>query len=138
MNKADARLDALYASLPRLDCQGHCTEACGPIVMERNEMRRLTEANGGRKPFFDEFKSRCSLLVNGRCTQYAARPSICRLWGLVKDELECPHGCVPERWLTGDEARRFSEKVAKAAGRKGRDSTLSPERFLERYGRPLE
>ena len=137
-HKSDARLDALYASLPRLDCRGLCAEACGPIVMERNEMRRLTEANGGRRPFFDEFKSRCSLLVNERCTQYAARPSICRLWGLVQGELECPHGCVPERWLSPEEAQRFQDKVAKAAGRKGRESTLSPERFQERYGRPLE
>jgi Fe-S-cluster containining protein len=105
--------------------------------MERNEFRRLTEANNGKRPYFDEFRSRCSLLVDERCTHYEIRPSICRLWGLVKDTLECPFGCVPERWLTNEEAKRFSEKVEKAAGRKGPETTLSKEHFLERYGRPL-
>ncbi|MEO6623419.1 MAG: YkgJ family cysteine cluster protein [Burkholderiaceae bacterium] len=83
--------------MPRLNCQGLCTEACGPIVMKRNEFRRLTEANGGKQPYFDEFKSRCSLLVNGRCTRYKARPSVCRLRGLIKDELECPFGWNGEK-----------------------------------------
>ena len=124
-SKIDRRLDELYATLPKLDCQGLCTGACGPLLIERHEFRRLTEANNGQKPFFDAFKSRCSLLVDGKCTQYDIRPSICRLWGLIKDELECPYGCVPERWLSNEEARRFTEKVQKAAGHKGQESTLN-------------
>lgn len=134
--KVDTRLDELYATLPKLACQGLCTEACGPLVMERNEFRRLTEANNGQKPYFDEFKSRCSLLVDGRCAFYEIRPAICRLWGLIKDELECPHGCVPERWMTQDEGKRFLDKLRKVAGRKGQETTLSEERFRDRYNMP--
>lgn len=122
--KIHARLDELYATLPRLECRGLCAGACGPLRMERAEFQRLTAANGGVPPRFDPFQNRCSLLVNERCTQYAARPAICRLWGMVQGELECPHGCVPQRWLSGEEARRFFDKVEKVAGGKGKVGTL--------------
>jgi len=35
---------------------------------------------------------------------------ICRLWGLTKS-MACPFGCVPERWLTEDEAHALLAKA---------------------------
>ena len=32
--------------------------------------------------------------VNKRCTVYAVRPMICRLWGVTTD-MACPWGCQP-------------------------------------------
>ena len=40
----------------------------------------------------------CPLLRHGRCTVYAQRPLVCRLWG-VTESMECPHGCRPVRYL---------------------------------------
>jgi len=38
-------LQALYARLPKLECQRKCQECCGPVTMTRLEMRQLTRAN---------------------------------------------------------------------------------------------
>lgn len=55
---------------------------------------------------------RCSMLnEDGSCDAYAVRPTICRLFGVVKDRLECPHGCTPERWLDDDESRVLLERA---------------------------
>ena len=47
----------------------------------------------------------CPMLhrASGDCRVYPVRPMLCRLWGLVK-KMACPWGCVPERWLTDEEA----------------------------------
>jgi Fe-S-cluster containining protein len=46
----------------------------------------------------------CPMLsAEGRCTVYALRPALCRLWFMVED-LPCPYGCRPERYLTAREA----------------------------------
>ena len=95
-------LDALYATLPRLDCQRHCQEACGPILMSRIEWLRVLRQPGGRRTLRDALT--CPMLRRGGCSVYAVRPLICRLYGLV-ERLRCPFGCVPERWLSDDEAR---------------------------------
>lgn len=93
-------LDALYASLPALECQGRCAESCGPIVAGPVELARLVEATGAEPTVDDDLT--CSLLVDERCSAYAVRPAICRLWGLV-ESMRCPWGCVPSRVLTDAE-----------------------------------
>lgn len=66
----------------------------------------------------------CPLLgEDGRCTVYAARPLICRLYGSVSD-LRCPHGCVPDRLLTPQQARRLIGRIAEIDPRL---ATLLPE-----------
>jgi Fe-S-cluster containining protein len=37
-----------------------------------------------------------------RCKVYAARPLICRIWGLT-ELLKCPHGCVPDGGFISEE-----------------------------------
>lgn len=99
-----ARLDALYAQLPPLDCQGLCADSCGPIPAGTAERQRMERAAGRRLEAPEvltpvdgvlEVCHECSMLKDGRCAVYDARPMICRLWGLVED-MPCPYGCAPE------------------------------------------
>ena len=99
---ADRQLEALYASMPSIDCQMLCHPACGPIVMSRREHERLVGAHGPREAEADLV---CPYLgrESGLCGAYEVRPLICRLWGVV-ETMRCEWGCVPERYLTEAEA----------------------------------
>lgn len=102
-------LDALYAELPRLNCQGKCAESCGPIAMSPLELDRIVERTGS-EPTFDRLTLTCSLLRVERRTVYPIRPAICRLWGLV-ESMPCPWGCKPERYLTDAQGHAFLSRV---------------------------
>lgn len=100
-------LTELYKSLPAIRCQGLCHDSCGPIVITRVEQARIRRWHGKLLPLIPTVQqvstgADCSLLVNRRCTVYADRPLICRLWGLVEG-MPCPHGCRPEGGLMTDE-----------------------------------
>jgi hypothetical protein len=102
------KLEALYAELPKLDCQGKCAESCGPIFMTEIEWERITD-DLGHTP--EATSLTCPMLTaEGRCSVYELRPTICRLWGLV-ERMACPWGCVPERWLTDAEAGDFLRRA---------------------------
>ncbi len=87
-------LESIYASLPSVVCQGLCAESCGPIACSQAEADRM-EAAAGRPLEFTSGLT-CGYLdpVQRRCTVYAVRPMICRLWGVAKD-MSCPWGCEP-------------------------------------------
>lgn len=96
-------LEAVYARLPKLNCQGKCQACCGPIGLTKVEHDRMAE-RGRPMPrlldmhdgtLFSQSMQCPQLAGNGRCTVYAIRPMVCRLWGLV-ESMKCPHGCVPE------------------------------------------
>lgn len=99
-----AALDALYASLPSIQCKGKCASACGPIGMSPLERERITGSgfpwvDGQVVPMPDGSVGGtvCSALDQRRlrCRVYDVRPLVCRIWGLV-EALKCPWGCVPE------------------------------------------
>jgi len=110
--------------LPAIKCKGLCSECCGPIGMHAAEWEHMgkpdiphqVERNGRiMLPMAYDMEQLhammqtgtgpdCPLLKNRRCTVYEVRPLICRLWGLTPD-MACPHGCVPERWMSEPEAR---------------------------------
>lgn len=123
MSRTARDLRDAYASLPKIDCQRKCQIFCGPIAMTKAELdaaRKLAPVaakhtiDGYFQPEYDPVTLTCSLLTpTGSCGIYAARPGICRLFGLVK-KLPCLHGCEPERWLTDDEAQAFMERVERA------------------------
>jgi hypothetical protein len=102
------KLDALYAELPRLECQGKCAESCGPITMSRVEAERIAEVAGSVPTFGADLT--CTMLRDERCAVYAVRPAICRLWGLV-ESMPCLWGCKPTRYLTNAEGYAFLERV---------------------------
>ena len=107
------QLDAIYASIPNLDCQRKCQECCGPILCSGVEFRRMKDASLvplGKMKGMD-----CPALIGGSCAVYSVRPIICRLWGVVK-EMACPHGCLPERWLSDSEAKDLLRRIRKLTG----------------------
>lgn len=121
MSDSTDALDRLYAELPTIECQRLCQEACGPIGMTRIEHRRLERGRGELACVGLE----CPLLVDGACSAYDIRPLICRVFGL-SEGLKCPHGCVPSRWLTDEEAFELFRR-ANAIGGPVRHILLTPE-----------
>lgn len=86
-------LEAIYARLPEMQCRGLCQESCGPIGMAAVEASAIRSKHGALPVAGSDLT--CSALANGRCSIYADRPLICRLWGVV-ERMACPWGCVPE------------------------------------------
>jgi len=101
--KAVSRLDRVYRKIPVLDCARQCHGSCGPIPctdLELERMRRLAGDRGSMLAPECPYLNRASRM----CDCYGARPIVCRLFGVVH-EMACPHGCMPDRWLTDLEAR---------------------------------
>lgn len=115
----DDRLEALYASLPALECLGLCIESCGTITMGLHEQRRVERQTGEPLRTMDRIVDNCPYLEDRRCSVYEVRPLVCRLWGLVDSpELRCEYGCTPERWLTRDEALALMRRSLAISGGK--------------------
>lgn len=102
-------LERIYAQLPKINCKKLCTAHCGPILCSELEEDRV-EARLCKPLTFDETTLSCSALKGGLCSAYEVRPLICRLFG-VAEGLLCPHGCVPERILSKEEARQLIRQV---------------------------
>ena len=108
-------LEALYALLPSIDCQGHCTDYCGPIALSYVERKRLQRTTW--KKLTDLTTPVCPLLKAGRCSVHPIRPLVCRAWGTVAS-FACPWGCLPERYLSASEWEAFhhaAEEISQAA-----------------------
>jgi len=122
-----AQLDALYAELPAIACQGKCAIACGSIPLAPAEARRLqlvTHKKPRTVPGLvalsdfapPELRERCVYLTtNERCSAYAVRPLLCRAWGLIRS-LSCMHGCVPDHWLKDTDFLRLAQAVERLGG----------------------
>lgn len=106
--KIERKLEDFYKSLPSIPCKGLCQDSCGPIAMTDFEYQRLIEAAGSELTLTKT--GDCSMLKDGKCSVYSVRPLICRLWGLTK-QMECPHGCVPTRWIGREEGFNLLDKV---------------------------
>lgn len=122
MSKAD-RLQAIYDRVPAIACQRKCWPVCGAVPVTRTELAQIRRAAPGpvtTAPFlererivalFDMATGHCSALSPLRlCSVHAARPLICRLYGVTED-FRCAYGCVPERMLSKDEARALIEEA---------------------------
>lgn len=113
--KANAEMDKLYRRIPEVHCKGLCQEACSIIPMQESEARRL-KARTGEWPTYDAKELRCSMLTeDGKCSVYGIRPLVCRLFGAVR-KMTCPHGCVPDRWVSEAEARAITEQAVRIGG----------------------
>lgn len=120
-NFHNEKLDKIYKKLPKLNCKGLCTQSCSLIKIGKLERARIEKVVGYDAFIKDEnfletvmsMKQEdwaCSLLKEGKCSIYRIRPLICRLFGLVK-KMACPFGCVPSRWLSDEEGRKFLIKA---------------------------
>lgn len=99
-----AALDALWATLPAMDCRGDCWDSCGPIRMSEPERARIVAAGGPTIPdahVRDGAYVCPALTMFHQCGVYDLRPTICRLWGLV-ESMPCTFGCRPEGGLIPD------------------------------------
>ena len=106
-------LDEIYARVPKLVCARKCMASCGPIWASPLETARMlslgfdiTSTARGVVNGAPLALSHCPALRGADCRAYAARPLICRLWGVV-ERMRCPFGCRPQRWLSDDEARQL-------------------------------
>ena len=95
-------LDAIYASIPEMECKGLCQHDCTHIGIMPVEVRRFQE-RGIALPAAHPETGMCSHLTeDGKCAIYAERPYVCRLWGTTP-MMVCPHGCRPKRILSTEE-----------------------------------
>lgn len=115
----NAEMDALYAELPGIDCQGRCWDSCGPIDMTRLERARIRREKDVLIPvgsFVEDGPVMCPALTMFRqCGVYEIRPLICRIWGLA-ETMPCTYGCKPERYLNDVEMYEFLARAYDIAG----------------------
>jgi Fe-S-cluster containining protein len=118
-------LHALYAELPEIDCKGLCQASCGRIdecvapIETEAMISHMATMGVTEPPLVDPQSKACPLLtLNGRCSIHEARPMICRLWGVVQDELMiCPWGCKPRKYLSNEETRALYRKLQRISQR---------------------
>lgn len=75
-----------------------------PIAVEENGVAMMAVGGSFTCPQLSPLRD---------CHVYDERPIICRLYGVVED-LPCAWGCVPERWLTRQEAAAIIEAAVTA------------------------
>ena len=118
-----AKIDELLSGLPTFRCKEGCFDCCGPVIISRLEYLRCIKASGRttedvRRQMQNNLKQKiytCPLLdaETKKCTVYEVRPAICRLFGVVKGELLCPHGYAPDpsALLSDEQSREILRKV---------------------------
>lgn len=114
----------IYAKIPNIVCRGLCHGSCGPVPATHDEIAAIEQRSihvyGVTKD------STCTMLAAGRCTVYEDRPLLCRLWGVIPS-MACPWGCVPDRWLTDEEAGSLLKQMANAGHGYDLSRLLPPE-----------
>jgi uncharacterized protein len=117
-----AKLAAIYAQVPDVECRGLCAGACGPIPVHPSELKQIRLAAGRRVrahpgALIDNHlvletnrHGQCTLLKKGRCSIYHDRPLICRLFGAATGLL-CPYGCKPKRFLTRAQVKELIDAL---------------------------
>jgi len=102
-----ADLDALYARLPAMECQGLCADSCHTHVDASDAERTRLLRRHGLDLDAPTPDGACPALSRsfglGRCSVHADRPMICRLWGAAA-AMPCPHGCTPDGGRLDDRA----------------------------------
>lgn len=122
--RLDTAIDAAYTRVPPMvDCRGLCHTSCGPVPAGKRERERIQERHRVTLPV-PKLRSIVAELLRGgdaptcpaldadnRCSVYADRPMVCRLWGAVED-LRCPYGCQPAGgYLTRAQAHEMMSTV---------------------------
>jgi uncharacterized protein len=118
-------LDAIYAAIPEVHCQGLCQQSCGPIGLFQVEVERLS-LHLHTLPTASPSLTCSKLSRQGRCTIYSDRPIICRLFG-ASQKLRCPWGCVPDRWLSDQEAHALFARIKALKSGKSYISPIADE-----------
>ena len=97
--------------LPSMRCDEGCGECCGPVLCSEDEFARIRRFIAERGiAAVDRGKMTCPFLREGRCTIYAVRPFVCRLFGHVAG-LTCSRGYNVN--VSPEEERRFLRRHCK-------------------------
>lgn len=133
--RVGAKLDALYAQLPSLDCKGKCWESCGPVRMSPGERDRILREAGVEIPPPEQMArdgcKTCPALKDRRCTVYEIRPMACRLWG-TDESMRCPLGCEPDGgWIGEVEGVGFKYKSYLIGGFPSGVTKMTPKQVAE-------
>lgn len=145
----NAQVAALYARIPKINCRQKCQIYCGAIVQlgayaeaERPEVERALHSAAVVRAAGASTLACDALDLDGRCAIYAARPAICRFWG-VTEGMECPHGCEPARILSQAEMAEILSSLEAIAGPgplakvKGSLSNPSPRELMNHLAQTL-
>jgi len=110
-------LEALYAELPAMQCQGLCSDSCYSLGQTRLEQQLVRDRTGVELDLVQAPPTACAALTMlNRCGVYDVRPMICRLWGMTAG-MRCQYGCEPEGgFLTGRQTYEFLARVAELDG----------------------
>lgn len=101
-------IPSLRNRIPAFDCVAGCHDCCGRVPWSAWEAARLPGDVSVKTVKAKEVAAggaeKCGFVTDGgQCAVYAQRPIMCRLFGAVED-LRCPHGRGPERFLSKEEA----------------------------------
>lgn len=113
------KLIRIYAEIPAFTCKPGCTDCCGLVPFSRDEAARVPER--------EQIGCHCVHADKdiGRCTIYADRPFMCRLFGSAPAEprLKCPHGCGPDKPLSSAKAKELTRRYTRILDAEGRGSS---------------
>jgi hypothetical protein len=113
-------LRMLYRDIPAVPCRTGCTDCCGPVPWNPEELARVAadippgtqrEAFGGATLLVNPHANlRCPFVGPAGCTVYDRRPLLCRTFGTAPAEprMRCPHGAQPARPLQPAAVRRLT------------------------------
>lgn len=113
MTDVPVHIRKIWDTIPSARCKGLCQESCGPIFASDIERRILAE-HGITIPEYSlealftglATHRACPALVDGACSVYEVRPTVCRLWGAT-DDMPCEFGCSPVFRLSAASGRRL-------------------------------
>lgn len=109
---AATKMAALYAAIPAFDCKPGCSDCCGVVPMAMSEWQSIKMVERVESGCLN-----CGYLVDDKCSVYADRPFLCRLFGATTEaKMACPHGCGPANPLTPKQAGILTSKYARLMG----------------------
>ncbi len=114
-----------YAEIPDVACKGLCWRSCSFINVEPVEVLAIAQATGKPVELVDGPGDRPLLapacadgtcphlnMKTNRCSIYAARPAICRAFGVAQG-LRCRFGCTPTRTISDAAMGAIFRRIAK-------------------------
>lgn len=116
-----AAVDAIYARIPSVACQGKCVACCCPVgnLMTDFERDRIIQRTGIRPNELPPDVvgtgvkvQGCNLLTrDGKCSVYDIRPTICRIWG-ADAAIPCKFGCAGAGAMPTAGGKEYVKRVA--------------------------
>jgi Fe-S-cluster containining protein len=124
---AEDQVREIWAEIPVVHCIGKCWHDCTVVPASAAEERLILNRHGSLRTIGQvtqelidaahEGKMHCGFLTEDhRCAIYDLRPSLCRMYGVVKGsngrvDMQCPHGCKPAFFLNNARADDILDRL---------------------------